>query len=122
VIVGSSLNPFHSLHVKTLKETFGFFDLDCDLGFYYSDDCYVGSDVKGRDVILFDNIIRTGQKLRSRVRDLHTKGVGKIYCFAAHGLKPGNEMNRMIDELSITELLLTNSIQQSSEVVIDLFS
>jgi phosphoribosylpyrophosphate synthetase len=75
-----------------------------------------------KDVILFDNIIRTGQKLRSRVRDLHTKGVGKIYCFAAHGLKPGNEMNRMIDELSITELLLTNSIQQSSEVVIDLFS
>jgi phosphoribosylpyrophosphate synthetase len=56
------------------------------------------------------------------VKGLDAKGAGKIYCFAAHGLYTGNDMNRMVEELSITELLLTNSIQQSSDVIIDLSS
>lgn len=116
VIVSSSLNPNHSFHVQTLRQTFNYFDLQCDMGFYYADDCYVGGDVKGRDIILFDNIIRTGDKVRSRVRDLKSRGANQIYCFAAHGLPSASDMNRIVNEEGLTELILTNSIQHNNEV------
>jgi len=86
------------------------------MGFYYSDDIYLGCDVKDREIIVFDNIIRTGQKIRSRIRDLQSRGAKDIYCFAAHGLSPGDELNRIVDEEGIKELILTNSLQQSSEM------
>jgi len=77
---------------------------------------YVGKDVKGREIILFDNIIGTGQKMRSRIRDLQNRGAKDIYCFSAHGLASGDELNRIVNEEGIKELILTKSVQQSSEV------
>lgn len=89
------------MHIRALKETFQYFDQDCDLGFFYSDTGYVGTTIKDRDVILFENIIRTGQKLRSRIRDLQEKGARNIYCFSAHCLLSAPEIDLFVKETGI---------------------
>jgi phosphoribosylpyrophosphate synthetase len=104
-----------------LKSTFQYFDLNCDLGFYYSDDGYIGENIKGRDVILFDNIIRTGEKLEHRTNDLKAKGARSIYAFAIHGLTEAPELLKLVNKLPVKELILTNTIQQCREVMKDIF-
>jgi hypothetical protein len=62
ILVGSRANPLHIRNVHKLQKTFEYFDCHCDIGFF-DHDTYIGEEVKGRDVVLFTNIIRTGQKL-----------------------------------------------------------
>jgi phosphoribosylpyrophosphate synthetase len=53
---------------------------------FYNDETYLGEDVKGRDVILFNNLIRSGKNFRFQSNDLKKKGAKNIYCFGFHGL------------------------------------
>jgi phosphoribosylpyrophosphate synthetase len=110
-----------SKQLNYLKSTFQYFDLNCGLGFYYSDDGYIGQDIKGRDVILFDNIIHTGEKLQHRTNDLKAKGARSIYAFAIHGLTSAPELLKMVNQLPVKELILTNTIQQCRDVIPLLF-
>jgi len=43
-------------------------------------------DVRGRDVIIYDDIIDSAGTLCKAAADLRRKGAKKIYCFATHGL------------------------------------
>lgn len=79
-----------------LRRTFQYFDLKCDLGFYYSDTEYIGDKIKGRDVILFENIIRTGQKLKHRANDLKSKGARSIYAYAIHSLTQAQDLEKLV--------------------------
>jgi phosphoribosylpyrophosphate synthetase len=81
-----------SEQIYNLRRTFKYFDLKCDVGFYFSDEGYIGDNIKGRDVILFENILRTGQKLKNRALDLKAKGARSIYAFSIHSLTQGHDL------------------------------
>ena len=52
----------------------------------FNEGSYSGPDVKGRDVLLFNNLIRTGNSLRKNSKHLKKLGAKDIYCFGFHGL------------------------------------
>lgn len=85
VIVGARSNRLHIKSVTQLWKTFGLFNYRCGMGFYNHSN-YLGEEVKGRDVILFTNMIRTGKTIREQSIDLKNKGAKNIYCFGFHGL------------------------------------
>ncbi len=43
-------------------------------------------DVRGRDIIIFDDLIDTGGTLCKAALEIKKKGARKIYAFATHGL------------------------------------
>jgi len=52
-------------------------------------------DVKGRDVILYDDMIDSAGTLCKAANNLKRKGAKRIYCFATHGLFNGKALNRI---------------------------
>lgn len=83
---------------------------------FYNNANYLGEEVKGRDVILYTNMIRTGKTIREQSIDLKKKGARNIYCFGFHGLCTNEQLEKLINELPIKELIMTNSIQHTIEV------
>lgn len=63
VLIGSRSNRLHIRNVTQLYNTFQLFAYNCGMGFF-NNAIYIGEDVKDRDVLLFSNVIRTGQTLR----------------------------------------------------------
>jgi len=69
-------------------------------------------DVKDKVVILVDDMVNTGTTLTLAARTLHEKGAKSIHVIISHGLLSEANMSS-IDELPITELVVTNSIPQN---------
>lgn len=68
-MIGSRPHPAISKRLKQLGDAFNIFDVDCGFGLF-SSQVYVGDNVKDRDVILFTNVIRSGQRLAMMAEDL----------------------------------------------------
>lgn len=117
VIVGARSNRLHVKAVTQLANTFGLFAYHCGIGFYNSS-VYLGEDVKDRDVVLFTNMIRTGETIINHSRDLKKRGAKNIYCFGFHGLCTNERLEKLIEELPIKELIMTNSVQHTVEVIL----
>jgi ribose-phosphate pyrophosphokinase len=49
-------------------------------------------DVKGRDAIIYDDMIDSGGTLCKAAADLKKKGARRVFCFATHGLFNGNAL------------------------------
>jgi len=67
-------------------------------------------DMKGRDVIMMDDMIMTGGTVTAAVKILKENGAGKIYLAFIHGDFAGPAMERMKDN-NIEEIVVTNSIK-----------
>jgi phosphoribosylpyrophosphate synthetase len=63
-------------------------------------------------------MIRTGKTIREQSQDLKRKGARNIYCFGFHGLCTNDQFEKLINELPVKELIMTNSIQHSIEVLL----
>lgn len=61
-MIGSRPHPTISKKIISLGSAFQLFDIECGYGLFSSLE-YVGDDVKDRDVILFNNVIRSGKRL-----------------------------------------------------------
>ena len=70
---------------------------------------YIGEDLKNRDVIIVDDMIHTGSKLISCVKELRKMGATNIHAFITHNLLYP-ESFRKVESLPITELITTNTI------------
>ncbi|KAF8801405.1 phosphoribosyl pyrophosphokinase [Phlegmacium glaucopus] len=68
-------------------------------------------DVRGKVAILVDDMIDTGSTLMLAARTLHEKGAKSVHALISHGLLSETNMS-LIDELPITELVVTNTIPQ----------
>lgn len=66
-------------------------------------------DVKGKNIIIVDDIIDTAGTLVSGVKVLKDKGAKSIYVACTHALLSGEAVNR-IRESEITNLFISNSI------------
>jgi ribose-phosphate pyrophosphokinase len=66
-------------------------------------------DVKGKDVLLADDMSSTGGTLVSAAKACREKGAHRIFAAVTHGIFVGNSMEK-IDESPIEALLMSNTI------------
>lgn len=66
-------------------------------------------DVKGKDVLLADDMSSTGGTLVSAAKACREKGANRIFAAVTHGIFVGNSMEK-IDESPIEALLMSNTI------------
>ena len=70
----------------------------------------VVGDVKGKDVIIFDDEISTGGTMITSVRTLEKAGVSKIYVGATHPVLSGPAVKNLKD-LYVEEIVVTNTVE-----------
>jgi ribose-phosphate pyrophosphokinase len=68
-------------------------------------------DVRGKDVLIVDDIIDTGGTLSQAVKLVSQKGAHTIRLAATHGIFSGGARNRLF-RLPIREILITNTLPQ----------
>ncbi|MQF65425.1 ribose-phosphate pyrophosphokinase [SAR202 cluster bacterium AC-409-J13_OGT_754m] len=66
-------------------------------------------DVKGRDVLTFDDEIDTGGSILSAVDALKVAGAGDIYCCVTHPVFSGSSLEKMVDS-PIREFVATDTL------------
>lgn len=66
-------------------------------------------DVKGKDVLLADDMCSTGGTLVSAAKACHEKGATRVFAAVTHGLFVGNAV-KLIEESPIEALLMSNTI------------
>ena len=70
---------------------------------------YIGRDVKGRDVLILDNIIDTGDTTLEASKCLNELGAKDIYMFGVHGILSDGAVEK-INESYVKELVFTNTM------------
>ncbi|MCK4957346.1 MAG: ribose-phosphate diphosphokinase, partial [Candidatus Cloacimonetes bacterium] len=71
-------------------------------------------DVKGKNAILFDDIIDSGGSLTKMASVLKKNGASKVYAACCHGVLSGKAIEN-IENSPIEKLYITNSIQLPEE-------
>jgi ribose-phosphate pyrophosphokinase len=69
--------------------------------------------VKGKNVILVDDLVATGGSLTEAVKALKEVGVDKIYAAVTHGVLSGPAIERFKECKELEELVITDSIPLS---------
>ena len=107
--MGTEATKKYIPHIDRMSKTFKVFDYKCDYGFF-SDAEYIGKDVTGRYVVLYNNLVRTGKSTKKQVKLLKKMGAKNIYCFGFHGLCSNDLFEDLIKSLPIQELVMTNTL------------
>lgn len=74
------------------------------------------ADVKGRDVVLVDDMISTGSTMIKAVSTLKEAGASKIVCAATHGLFLKDSLNRLL-QAGVLDVITSDSIQNQKHCV-----
>jgi ribose-phosphate pyrophosphokinase len=79
---------------------------------------YLGMDVKGKDVIIIDDMIASGESILDVARQLRKKGANRIFCFASFGLFTAGleRFDEAYAEGTFTNVFTTNLIYRSPEL------
>ena len=81
---------------------------------------HILGEVKGKNVIMVDDIIATGSSLAEAAKALRRAGAKKIYAAVAHGVLSGNAISKLnssdIDTLVITDSIPLDSNKKSKKV------
>ena len=67
-------------------------------------------DVKGRDVIIVDDMVDTGSALLRRAKMLKERGALKVYAFATHGVFSENALERIMQSEHLEQVVVTDTI------------
>lgn len=80
---------------------------------------YLGRSVKGKDVIIVDDIISSGQSIIDVATNLKERGAKRIFAFATFGLfcEGLDSMDRAYADGLITKIFTTNLIYRSPELL-----
>lgn len=84
---------------------------------------FLNGDVRGRDVVIFDDIINSAKSLTDAAKLIDSKGAGDIYAFVTHGMmfnEDGEVSTRALKSINnspIKTLFLTDTVQQPLLVV-----
>ena len=79
----------------------------------------VSCDVRGRPVVIYDDMIRTGGSLRAAVQTYQAAGASQIAVVATHGIFPGDSFQRLRAIDGITALATTDSHPQAMALAKD---
>ena len=66
-------------------------------------------DVKGKDCLVFDDMIDTGGTICAAAKTVKSAGASSVTVFATHGIFSNNALQK-IDESAIDKVIITNSI------------
>lgn len=77
--------------------------------------------MNGKDVLLYNNLLRTGNTMITQVRKLKNLGARDIYYFGFHGMCVHDHFEKLVSSLPIEELIMTNSVFQAHEVTYELY-
>jgi ribose-phosphate pyrophosphokinase len=73
----------------------------------------VNADVKGRDVLLYDDMIRTGGSLMGAARAYQAAGAANIFALTTHLLPPDGALEKIQQSGLFQKLIATNSHPRS---------
>ena len=79
---------------------------------------YLGRSVKGKDIIIVDDMISSGDSVIEVVEQLKEKGANRIFVFASFGLFCNGleHMDKAYEEGKFTKIFTTNLIYRSPEL------
>jgi ribose-phosphate pyrophosphokinase len=75
---------------------------------------HLHGDVRGKDVLVVDDIIDTGGTIAEAVRLIAQHGSGRIQIAATHGIFSGDARERL-STLPIERILVTNTLPQAPD-------
>ena len=80
---------------------------------------FLGQDVEGKDMIIIDDMIASGESMLEVARELKKRKAARIFCFATFGLFSGGleAFDKAYADGLIDRLLTTNLIYQSPELL-----
>jgi ribose-phosphate pyrophosphokinase len=80
---------------------------------------YLGRDVSGKDVIIVDDMISSGDSVIDVARQLKEKGANRIFVFATFGLFCNGleNIDKAHDEGVITKIFTTNLVYRTPELL-----
>lgn len=80
---------------------------------------FLGSDVTGKDVIIVDDMISSGESMIDTARELKKRNAGRIFVFSTFGLFTNGfaSFDKAYEEGLIYRILTTNCIYQSPELL-----
>lgn len=76
----------------------------------------INADVKGREVVVYDDMIRTGSSLKQAGRAYLDAGATKVHAIASHLVLPGDALQQLFDCGIFESILGTNSHPSSLRV------
>ena len=108
--------------------------IGCDMGMFYKRRDYtqvvdgrnpivahefLGSDVQGKDVIVIDDMISSGESMLDVARELKKRNAGRIFVCATFGLFTNglDKFDQAFKEGLITRVVTTNLIYQTPELL-----
>jgi ribose-phosphate pyrophosphokinase len=75
--------------------------------------------VKGRDVVIYDDMIRTGGSLIEAAKAYRDAGAQKLWAITTHGLFPGNALDRIRSSGLFEKIVCTNSHPRARALACD---
>ena len=72
---------------------------------------HIGSDMKGKDCVMVDNIIEGGATLKCSTDYLRAQGANRIFLFVPHGILT-HDCLKLIDRIGVDEVITTNTIKE----------
>lgn len=99
------------------------FDLGVDAAFVYkrrssgsdTEITGVNADVRGKKVVLYDDMIRTGGSLINAAKVYKEAGAKQIFVVATHGVFPSGSVERLEDSQLIEKIIVTDTHPNAKE-------
>lgn len=79
----------------------------------------ISADVEGRDVVIYDDMVRTGGSLINAARAYKNAGAKKIFTITTHGLFTNEALRKIEDSGVISKVVTTNTHPNSYAVKTD---
>lgn len=76
----------------------------------------VNAHVEGKDVIIYDDMIRTGSSLITAARAYREAGARMMAAIATHGVLPGNSLQKLEDSGYFTRIVCTDSHPRAEQL------
>ena len=80
---------------------------------------FLGTDIDGKDMLIIDDLISSGDSAREVARELKHRGAGRVFILATFGLFTNGlaQFDRYYEDGIIDRILTTNLVYQSPELL-----
>ena len=80
---------------------------------------FLGSDIEGKDMIIVDDMISSGESMIEVMKELKSRGANRIFVFCTFALFTNGlaEFDKAFEEGLLTKLFSTNLVYQTPELL-----
>lgn len=76
----------------------------------------INADVKGKNVVIYDDMIRTGGSLINAGKAYKDAGAAKVFAVASHGVLPGDSIFKLYESNVFDKVYVTNTHPMSNNI------